>query len=159
MRIFKTFQKTLLVSAGVLALAACTQGENIQSPGASDPGTPPAGGGDNGGGDNGGGTAECPTGFTTGTSVGGLTVCNISGSVLGNLTLPFVSGVAYQLDGRVDVGIDVGADGTTPGGSTGTLTIEPGVQDHNSWRMVQLMRRSFSRVKMTLSVARSMQLI
>ncbi|WP_411818755.1 hypothetical protein [Hyphococcus sp. DH-69] len=129
MRVFKHFQKTLLAGVGVLALAACTQGENIESPGATNPGTPP-GGGNNGGGNNGGGngnTAECPTGFTTGTSVGGLTVCNISGSILGDLTLPYVSGVAYQLNGRVDVGIDVGADGATPGGSAGTLTIEPGV--------------------------------
>jgi trimeric autotransporter adhesin len=115
------------VSALALCLAAaCSQGSNIASPGASSPGTPPTGGGSSGGG-SGGSAATCPTGFTEGAAVGGFTTCNLSGTYLADLTLPFVAGVAYAVDGRVDVGVDVGADGTTAGGTAATLTIEPGV--------------------------------
>ena len=114
------------VSALALCLAAaCSQGSNIASPGASSPGTPPTGGGSGGGG--GGSAATCPTGFTEGAAVGGFTTCNLSGTYLADLTLPFVSGVAYAVDGRVDVGVDVGADGAAAGGTAATLTIEPGV--------------------------------
>ena len=114
------------VSALALCLAAaCSQGSNIASPGASSPGTPPTGGGSSGGG--GGSAATCPTGFTEGAAVGGFTTCNLSGTYLADLTLPFVSGVAYAVDGRVDVGVDVGADGAAAGGTAAVLTIEPGV--------------------------------
>ena len=114
------------VSALALCLAAaCSQGSNIASPGASSPGTPPTGGGSGGGG--GGSAATCPTGFTEGAAVGGFTTCNLSGTYLADLTLPFVSGVAYAVDGRVDVGVDVGADGAAAGGTAAVLTIEPGV--------------------------------
>ena len=115
------------VSALALCLAAaCSQGSNIASPGATSPGTPPTGGGSGSGG-GGGSAATCPTGFTEGAAVGGFTTCNLSGTYLADLTLPFVAGVAYAVDGRVDVGVDVGADGTTAGGTAATLTIEPGV--------------------------------
>ena len=123
MRQFKSLKAALLLATSI-ALGACTQGESISSPGASNPGTPPGGGPGTGG--PGGGTATCPSGFVTGTSVGGLTVCNISGSILSNLTLPAVSGVAYRLNGRVDVGADIGADGSKAGGARATLTIAPG---------------------------------
>lgn len=109
-----------------LAAASCGQGSNISSPGATNPGTPPGGGG-GGGGDGGGGSATCPSGFTTGTAVAGLTTCVLSGDILNNLTLPFVEGVAYRIDGRVNVGADVGADGNRSGGVSARLTIEPGV--------------------------------
>ncbi|GGB67829.1 hypothetical protein GCM10011503_15620 [Henriciella pelagia] len=109
----------------LLAAAACTQGSEISSPGPTNPGTPPGGGGSGGGG-GGGGTASCPSGFTEGAAVGGLTTCDISGTILADLTVPNVSGVAYRLSGRVDIGEDVGADGSA-GGTSATLTIEPGV--------------------------------
>lgn len=117
------------VSALALALAAvaCTQGSGISSPGASNPGTGTGGGTGGGGGGGGGGTATCPTGFATGTSVGGMTVCNLTGTILTNITLTNVPGIAYRLNGRVDVGVDIGADGTRAGGSRATLTVEPGV--------------------------------
>ncbi|MBV5258076.1 hypothetical protein FLX56_06560 [Synechococcus moorigangaii CMS01] len=51
----------------------------------------------------------------------------LSGDILNNLTLPFVDGIAYRIDGRVNVGIDVGADGNAAGGVSARLTIEPGV--------------------------------
>jgi trimeric autotransporter adhesin len=114
------------VSAIALCFAAaCSQGSNIASPGPSAPGTPPGAGG--GGGGGGGGTASCPAGFTEGAAVGGLTTCNLAGTYLSDLTLPFVSGIAYAIDGRVDIGVDVGADGTNPNGTAATLTIAPGV--------------------------------
>jgi hypothetical protein len=118
-------KKFFLAASAALALAACTQGDEISSPGASNPGTPPGGG--TGGGGTGGGSATCPTGFATGTAVGNFTVCNIAGTIQGNLTLPAVAGVAYRLSGRVDVGADIGADGSKTGGAPAVLTIAPGV--------------------------------
>lgn len=116
-------------SVSALALcfaAACSQGSNIASPGPSNPGTPPGGGGTGGGG-GGSGTASCPTGFTEGASIAGLTTCDLQGTYVADLTLPFVSGVAYAVNGRVDIGVDTGADGTKSGGAAATLTIAPGV--------------------------------
>jgi hypothetical protein len=114
--------------AGAVALgllAACSQGSDIASPGSSSGGTPPTGGG--GGGGGGGGTATCPTGFTAGTPIGTFTTCNISGVILTNTTLRATAGVVYRLNGRVDVGVDVGADGAKAGAAPAVLTIEPGV--------------------------------
>ncbi len=112
---------------GMLA-AACSQGSNIASPGATTPTTPPTTGGGGGGGTPTTPTASCPTGFTQdAATVGGLTSCVVSGTITSDLTLSAVSGIAYRLDGRVDVGVDTGADGTTTGGDPAVLTIEPGV--------------------------------
>lgn len=124
MRKIKSVKLALLLAAASV-MAACTQGESITSPGASNPGTPPGGGSGGGGGGSGSGT--CPTGFATGTAVGGLTTCTLSGTILSNLTIPAVQGVAYQISGRVDVGVDIGADGNRSGGARATLTVEPGV--------------------------------
>ena len=124
-----SFRSSVSVLALLLA-AACSSGSDIASPGATTPTTPPGNGGDtgNGGGDNGGdNTAECPTGFAEGDSVAGLTTCLISGTILTDITLSAVDGVAYRLDGRVDVGIDVGAAGQAADGDSAVLTIEPGV--------------------------------
>jgi trimeric autotransporter adhesin len=123
---------SLRVYASVIALglaaAACTQGSDINTPGDTNPGTPPGGGTPPpGGGTPPPGGASCPSGFTQGEPVAGLTSCLLSGTILENLTLPFVQGVAYRLDGRVDVGVDVGADGSDPDGVSARLTIEPGV--------------------------------
>ena len=110
---------------GLLA-AACSQGSNIASPGATTPTTPPATGGGGTGGTPMTPTASCPTGFTQDTTTtGGLTTCAISGTITSDLTLPFVSGTAFRLNGRVDVGVDVGGAGST--GDPAILTIEPGV--------------------------------
>jgi len=121
----------MLLRSSISALAlclvvACSSGSEIASPGATSGGTPPGGGGGGTGG-GGTGTASCPAGFTAGTSVGGLTTCNLSGTYLTNVTLRNVPGVAYAINGRVDIGVDVGADGARAGGSVASLTIEPGV--------------------------------
>lgn len=112
------------VAALVLGVAACG-GSNIASPGATNSGTPPGGG--TGGGTGGGGTATCPSGFTQLAAVGANTVCQITGTILSNLTVPFRQGVVYRIAGRVDIGADIGGDGSRPGGQRATLTIEPGV--------------------------------
>jgi hypothetical protein len=125
----KTFKSAMARSVAVAAIvlaAACSQGSSISSPGATDAGTPP--GGSTGG--TGGGTgsgATCPSGFTEGTPVGGLTTCNVSGAYLTNVTLTNVDGIAYRLSGRVDIGTDVGAEGNIAGSQPAVMTIEPGV--------------------------------
>ncbi|MDX2143256.1 MAG: hypothetical protein SFV19_07870 [Rhodospirillaceae bacterium] len=58
--------------------------------------------------------------------VGNNTTCAISGVINSNLTL--TSGVIYQLNGRVEVGSDIGGDGNKAGGQAVTLTIQPGVR-------------------------------
>ena len=125
MRLPSNFRSILLACGTALALAACTQGEDIASPGPSNPGTPPNPGPGGPGPGPGGPTAQCPTGFTEGAAVAGLTTCDLSDTILSDLTLPFVEGVAYRLDGRVNIGTDTGADNS--GGNPATLTIEPGV--------------------------------
>jgi hypothetical protein len=111
-----------------LGLAACGGGgSQINSPGGTTGGTPPGGGSGGGGGGTGGGSATCPTGTTNQGALGALTVCQLTGAILSNLTLPRVANVAYRLSGRVDVGTDLGGSGTQAGGQAATLTIEPGV--------------------------------
>ncbi|MBL8549606.1 MAG: hypothetical protein JNJ73_06455 [Hyphomonadaceae bacterium] len=108
-----------------LLLAACSSGSEIASPGATNPGTAPGGGGSSGGGSSGGGSASCPSGTTNQGALGSQTVCQLSGAILTNLSLPAVTGVVYRLNGRVDVGQDVGAAGS--GGQAATLSIAAGV--------------------------------
>lgn len=120
------FRSTMTAMALVLSVAACSQGSSITSPGASNAGTG-TGGGSGGGSGGSGSSASCPTGFTEGTPVGNFTTCDISGTILSDLSLPFVDGIAYRLAGRVDVGVDVGADGNASGGTSVELEIEPGV--------------------------------
>ncbi|MCZ4297827.1 hypothetical protein [Henriciella marina] len=127
MKTANTLRLAFTASVIALAAAACTQGSDISSPGPSNPGTPPGGGGGgNGGGNGGDGSVSCPSGFTEGASVGGLTTCALSGAILSDVTLENVDGVAYRIEGRVDVGEDIGADGSAAG-TAATLTIEPGV--------------------------------
>ncbi len=113
-----------------LGLSACGGGggTDIASPGATNPGTAPGGGGGGGGGGTGPGSASCPTGTTNAGGIGPSgTICTLTGAILTNLTLPRVAGVAYRISGRVDVGRDVGADGSAAGGQAATLTIAEGV--------------------------------
>lgn len=113
----------------MLATGACTQGSDIASPGATNPGTPPGGGGSpGGGGGGGGGSATCPSGTTNAGALGSLTICNVTGEVLANTTLTNVANVVYRLNGRVDIGRDIGAAGTLSTGVAATLTVEPGVR-------------------------------
>jgi trimeric autotransporter adhesin len=69
---------------------------------------------------------ECPVGTTdSGFDLQGQNVCEISGQILDNVRL--TRGNFYEITGRIDVGLDVGADGNAPDGDPASLTIESGV--------------------------------
>lgn len=68
--------------------------------------------------------SACPTGTTDGGTNTNVRLCRLPNNITTNLTLPRIAGVAYLIDGNVEVGTDVGTTGT-PNGPT--LTIEPGV--------------------------------
>ena len=67
----------------------------------------------------------CPAGTLESEILLGRKVCDLTGIVKDDLTL--VAGNYYKLDGKVQIGVDVGADGTAANGDTATLTINPGV--------------------------------
>ncbi|MFM8376087.1 MAG: hypothetical protein ACKN9P_08560, partial [Phenylobacterium sp.] len=124
--------KTLALCAAASALlAACGGGSDIASPGEGQFATGGTGGGGTGGGGSGSASADCPTGFINlGTIANGtLRSCGIPRLVTGNLTLPYRPGTAYRIDGKVEVGQDLGPDAQNPrtGVQSGVLTIEPGV--------------------------------
>ena len=123
----------LILMSGVAAtaLSACDGASSVASPGegtivipapapaptptpASTP-TPTAGP-----------AASCPTGTNDVGTIGNFRSCRLPSLITGALTLPKVTGVAYEMNGRVDVGIDVGGAGTAST-QTGVLTIAPGV--------------------------------
>ena len=69
---------------------------------------------------------ECPAGTTdSGFDLQGDNVCQLSGIVTDDLRL--TRGNFYELTGRVEVGVDAGAEGDAPDGDTASLTIESGV--------------------------------
>ncbi|QHL90916.1 hypothetical protein GVO57_08920 [Sphingomonas changnyeongensis] len=68
--------------------------------------------------------SACPTGTTDAGTANNYRLCRLPAQVSGTLSLPRVDGVAYQLNGRVDVGQDRGTLGT--GGAAATLTIAAG---------------------------------
>lgn len=76
--------------------------------------------------------ADCPTNTA---NVGLITLgngtqarnCQLQGVLTGNTLLPNIGNTIYSLSGRVDVGVDAGADGTTANPNASVLTIEPGV--------------------------------
>lgn len=69
----------------------------------------------------------CPAGTTDGGTNTNVRLCRLPNAILTNLTLPRIDGVAYLLDGNVEVGTDVGTTGAAPGGVSATLTIAAGV--------------------------------
>ena len=71
--------------------------------------------------------SACPTGTTDAGVNTNVRLCRMPNAINTDLTLPFVSGVAYLLDGNVEVGVDVGPTGTAAGGVRATLTIAAGV--------------------------------
>ncbi|SOB86940.1 hypothetical protein SAMN06297144_2058 [Sphingomonas guangdongensis] len=132
MRNLKTFGHVLMAGTAALALSACDGASSVASPGEGTvvipapapaptptptgtptpaPGTP---------------AASCPTGTNDGGIVGNYRACRLPALLTGNVTLARLAGVAYEINGRVDVGVDAGGTGT---GSTqtGILTIQPGV--------------------------------
>lgn len=69
----------------------------------------------------------CPTGTTDAGTSNNYRRCRLPAVVAGTLDLPKVDGVVYQINGRVDVGVDVGTTGAAPGGAAATLNISAGV--------------------------------
>ena len=127
--------RTLLMIGSALTLAACDGAKNIASPGegtlvtpppapapapapAPTPTPTPTGA-----------ATDCPTGTANVGVINSLRNCSLSGTITGALTLRNIRGVVYSLNGRVNVGVDLGADPGAPaaGGSQGILTVEPGV--------------------------------
>ena len=58
--------------------------------------------------------------------IGNYRSCRLPSQITSALSLPKVAGVAYEINGRVDVGADIGGAGNAPGGISTTLTIAPG---------------------------------
>ena len=120
MRMFKA-RSTALTAPVLLALSACgvpssTGDGGTPSPTPTMTPTPVA----------------CPIGTTEGAAIatpsgGSLRVCILSGRINADLTLRNITGVVYQISGRVEVGSDVGGDGASQGGTRVVLTMEPGV--------------------------------
>jgi hypothetical protein len=127
---FKRISLILMTSVAGATLAACDGASSVASPGEGvivipaptpapapspsptptpTPGTP---------------AASCPTGTTDAGVVGSFRGCRLP-SLITTMTLAKLPGVAYEMNGRVDVGVDRGGAGTA--GTAGNLTIEPGV--------------------------------
>ncbi|MCJ8157601.1 hypothetical protein [Sphingomonas sp. LaA6.9] len=70
--------------------------------------------------------ASCPTGFTDGGVIGSRRACQLPSRFTQDTTLQNVPGVAYSIVGAVNVGTDVGGDGTAAGGQPVTLSIQAG---------------------------------
>ncbi|WP_422057579.1 hypothetical protein [Sphingomonas sp.] len=126
---FKRISLILMTSVAGATLAACDGASSVASPGEGvivvpgpgtgtptptpstpTPGTP---------------AASCPSGFTDAGVVGSFRGCRIPSLIVGSLTLAKLPGVAYEMNGRVDVGRDRGGAGTL--NESSNLTIQPGV--------------------------------
>ncbi len=106
------------IAALALGLAACSSGTDIASPGATS-GTPPSGGG-------GGGTPVSGLTSPSGSAITELVTVDAALTTTGNVTLENVPGRAYVINGRIDVGQDVGSGTATQAGVAATLTIAAG---------------------------------
>ncbi len=129
---FNRLGTLLLATTASLALAGCNGADGVASPGEGVivvPGTPtptpstptptPTAPGTP--------AASCPTGTSDAGIVGSYRGCRLPSRIEGSLSLQKVAGVAYEINGRVDVGVDIGGAGNAPGGASATLTIAPGV--------------------------------
>jgi hypothetical protein len=133
---FQRLSLILLTSCAALGLAACDGASSVASPGeggfpapapapapspspspspTATPGTP---------------AAACPTGtgqaLTDAGTIGAYRICRLP-TLVTNLSLPgkaAAPGVAYEINGRVDVGVDRGSQGLI--GTQGSLTIGAG---------------------------------
>jgi hypothetical protein len=129
---FKRISLILMTSTASIALAGCDGALSVASPGEGvivvpapapaptptptvtptpTPGTP---------------AASCPGGTTNVGVIGSFRGCRVPSLITGTTTLAKLPGVAYEISGRVDVGIDIGGNGAAPGGSPAILTVQPG---------------------------------
>lgn len=125
---FKRFSLILMTSVAGATLAACDGASSVASPGEGvivTPGPTPTPGPSPTPTPTPGTPADsCPAGTTDAGVVGSFRGCRLP-SLITNATLQKLPGVAYEINGRVDVGVDRGGAGTA--GTAGNLTIEPGV--------------------------------
>ena len=126
---FNSFKKTTLILSTFILVSCGGGGDtSIASPGELGSLSDPTGGTSGTGGVGSTVlTGSCPESsfISNGTPVAGNTVCAITGPITGELTL--TNDVMYRMLNKVDVGIDMGGDGTKSGGASGTLTIPAGV--------------------------------
>jgi hypothetical protein len=131
MKMVHVGRRLLMVGVAMSVLTACGGADDVASPGE---GVLVGGGGTGGGGTTpppptGGPAASCPTG-TTDRGVNPVVNrrnCGLPARIASSLSLPKIAGLFYSIDGRVDVGTDVGGDGAAAGGQAATLSIDPGV--------------------------------
>ncbi|HYI43224.1 MAG TPA: hypothetical protein VD768_06345, partial [Sphingomicrobium sp.] len=136
----KMVRNALLMGVASVALAACSGADDVASPGEGVIVVPGPGNGGGGGNPNpqpGTGTpaANCPQGTADAGTIGiggGTTdvrrVCQVSGTIRGNLRLQNLAGTIYSLSGKVQVGDDLGANPSAPNaGQAGVLTLDAGV--------------------------------
>ncbi|WP_324740436.1 hypothetical protein U8326_11495 [Tsuneonella sp. CC-YZS046] len=133
------FHRPLVLCCSVLALSACGADE-IASPGSggdiiinNPTPTPSPAPSPTGGASPVTAAASCPTisdGLTDSGVLnvpgGTVRVCTLPRRFTASTTLPYISGVAYRMNGRVDVGTD-GGPTASANDTNVTLTIEPGV--------------------------------
>ncbi|HZF95546.1 MAG TPA: hypothetical protein VEZ20_11830 [Allosphingosinicella sp.] len=117
----------LLLTTGLPAIAACGGANDIGSPGegnivvvapappAPPPPPPPPSGP----------ATSCPAGTTDAGVIADRRNCRLPAKIT-SLSLQNLPGTIYSMNGRVEVGTDVGADGSAAGGQAGLLTIAPG---------------------------------
>ncbi|MFN3312260.1 MAG: hypothetical protein ACK46Q_02170 [Hyphomonas sp.] len=130
------FRTVLLGCAAAALLGACTGADGVASPGVGafvpppapppapppppPPGPPPP---------TGGPAADCPAGFANVGLIASQRICQLPGTITGNLVVPKREGTIYAVSGRTQVGTDRGNNPLSPipGSQEGILTIEPGV--------------------------------
>ncbi len=129
---FARTTRILMAGTACMLLASCDGADSVASPGEGvivvpstpaptpapsatptpAPGTP---------------AASCPTGTNDAGVVGNYRGCRLPSSITSDLRLQKVAGVAYEINGAVNVGVDVGGGGTAPGGRSAVLSIDAGV--------------------------------
>lgn len=150
----------LLAALAVTGAAACTGSDGVASPGEGvfvpspppaappppPPGPPPPSTGP---------AASCPTGFINAGVVANLRNCQLPAVITGTLNVPKLAGTIYSLSGRVDVGVDLGADPAAPlaGGAQGILSVDPGVTIFGSGTLDYLLVNRGSRISAIGSAA------
>ena len=119
MRSFNRLGLILMSGTAALALSACDGASSVASPGegtvvipAPTPAPTPSPTPTPTATATSGPAANCPSGTNNVGTVGNYRSCRIPALVAGNLTLPRLAGVAYEINGRVDVGVDAGGSGT-----------------------------------------------
>jgi hypothetical protein len=126
-----SISRTLLLASTLIPLAACgaddiaSPGEGViivpapaPAPAPTPTPTPPTTGGPF--------TGATPAGFVDRGVVGGRRVFEMPARFTQDTTIQSLPGAVYQIAGPVNVGSDVGGDGTAAGGQSVTLTIQPG---------------------------------